>query len=80
MLYRLLVSLARLAVRSGRSKDLEIIVLRHQLGVLRRHNSRPQLTDEDGLSLDPSPLRSRCLAEWVPETVSWMVGRHFGTR
>ena len=29
ILYRLLVSLARLAVRSGRSKDLEIIVLRH---------------------------------------------------
>ena len=27
ILYRLLVSLARLAVRSGRSKDLEIIVL-----------------------------------------------------
>ena len=33
VLYRLLVSLARLAVRSGRSKDLEIIVLRHQLAV-----------------------------------------------
>ena len=30
VLYRLLVSLARLVVRSGRSKDLEIIVLRHQ--------------------------------------------------
>ena len=35
ILYRLLVSLARLAVRSGRSKDLEIIVLRHQLTVLQ---------------------------------------------
>ena len=31
ILYRLLASPARLAVRSGRSKDLEIIVLRHQL-------------------------------------------------
>ena len=40
VLYRLLVSLARLAVRSGRSKDLEIIVLRHQLAVLHRQNSR----------------------------------------
>ena len=29
VLYRLLVSLARLAVRSGRSKVLEIIVLHH---------------------------------------------------
>ena len=35
VLHRFLVSLARLAVRSGRSKGLEIIVLRHQLAVLR---------------------------------------------
>ena len=47
ILYRLLVSLARLAVRSGRSKDLEIIVLRHQLTVLHRQNNRPALADED---------------------------------
>ena len=33
ILYRFLALLARLAVRSGRSKDLEVIVLRHQLGV-----------------------------------------------
>ena len=46
-LYRLLVSLARLAVRSGRSKGLEIIVLRHQLTVLHRQNNRPALADED---------------------------------
>ena len=47
ILYRLLVSLARLAVRSGRSKDLEIIVLRHQLTALHRQNNRPALADED---------------------------------
>jgi hypothetical protein len=51
--------LATLAVRSGRSKDLEIIVLRHQLMVLRRQENRPL---------------------WVPETLSWLVKRHFGTR
>jgi len=45
--YRLLVRLIRLAVRSGRSKDLEIIVLRHQLGVLRRQSERPTVTDDD---------------------------------
>ena len=44
---RFLASLARLTVRSGRSKDLEIIVLRHQLAVLHRHNDRPALADED---------------------------------
>ena len=47
ILYRFLALLVRLAVRSGRSKDLEIIVLRHQPGVLHRRNNRPQLADED---------------------------------
>ena len=36
--------MARLAVRSGRSKDLEIVVLRHQLVVLSRQIDRPELT------------------------------------
>ena len=30
ILYRLIDALARFAVRTGRSKDLEIIVLRHR--------------------------------------------------
>ena len=47
ILYRFLASLAWFAVRSGRSKDLEIIVLSHQLTVLRRQDSRSGLADED---------------------------------
>ena len=47
LLYRLIATLARLAVRSGRSKDLEIIVLRHQLTVTRRQINRPEINDND---------------------------------
>ena len=73
ILYRLLVSLARLAVRSGRSKDLEIIVLRHQLTVLHRQNNRPALADEDRALLGavaaalPRPQRAGWLV--TPETL-----------
>lgn len=42
-----MVGLVGLAVRSGRAKDLEIIVLRHQLAVLRRQVDRPTLNDDD---------------------------------
>ena len=73
VLYRLLVSLARLAVRSGRSKDLEIIVLRHQLAVLRRQNHRPALADEDRALLGAiaAALSRRRRAGWLvtPETL-----------
>jgi len=51
ILYRLITALARFAVRSGSSKDLdrgpEIIALRHQLGVLRRQTDRPVHTNDD---------------------------------
>jgi putative transposase len=47
ILYRFVAVLARLAFRSGRSKDLEIIMLRHQVQVLRRQIDRPTLTDSD---------------------------------
>ena len=56
ILYRLIAALARLAVRSGRSRDLEIIVLRHQLTVLSRPIDRPTLNDNDRTDTDSATL------------------------
>ena len=73
ILYRFLADLARLAVRSGRSKDLEIIVLRHQLTVLRRQVERPTVTDGDRTLLGaiaaalPKALRQGWIV--TPETL-----------
>ena len=68
ILYRFLASLARLAVRSGRSKDLEIIMLRHQLAVLRRQVNRPELTDADR-----SLLGAIAAALPRPSRAGWLV-------
>ena len=43
MLARVLSWLTLLA-RSDAAKDVEILVLRHEVAVLRRHNPRPRLT------------------------------------
>ena len=73
ILYRFLAAMAQLAVGSGRSKDLEIIVLRHQLGVLRRQIDRPELTNDDRSLLGaiaaalPRPRRIGWLA--TPDTL-----------
>ena len=78
ILYRFLASLARLTVRSGRSKDLEIIVLRHQLGVLRRQVNRPEITDADrsllGAIAAALPGRAGCLV--TPDTLLRWHRRH----
>ena len=84
-LYRLVISLVALAVRSGRSKDLEIIVLRHQLAVLRRQVDRPAITDHDRTLLGAvaQALSRRARAGWIvtPETLlRWhrlRVARHW---
>ncbi|MCP4304784.1 MAG: hypothetical protein GY788_07915 [bacterium] len=73
ILCRLIAALARLAVRSGRSRDLEIIVLRHQLAVLRRQIDRPALDDNDRTLLGaiaaalPRPKRSGWIV--APDTL-----------
>jgi len=73
LLYRFLALLARLAVRSGRWKDLQIIVLRHENAVLRRQICRPALTEDDRTLLGaiaaalPKALRQGWIV--TPETL-----------
>jgi putative transposase len=62
MLVRVLSWLALLA-RSDAAKDVEILMLRHEVAVLRRSNTRPALTWRDRAVLSalsrllPTPLR-----------------------
>jgi hypothetical protein len=58
-----ILQLAVLRVRSNDFKDLEIVVLRHELGILRRRSRRPVMAWADRLCLTAaSRLLSR--AQW----------------
>jgi hypothetical protein len=66
MLTRVLSWLALLA-RSDATKDVEILMLRHEVDVLRRHNPRPALTWPDRTlpsaehaAAHPAPPASGC--------------------
>jgi putative transposase len=71
LVVRYLFALVRLLGRSGRSKELEILVLRHELAVLRRHPARPRLTPADRAflaALSRSLPRSAWGASWSSRT------------
>jgi len=47
LLYRVLCGVIRVLARGGGERELEIVVLRHQLAILRRGGKRPQYTTGD---------------------------------
>src|SRR6266540_5553103 len=67
LLYRLLFVLVGVLVRGGRERELEIVVLRHQLAILRRSGKRPRYTSADRALLAAAgrllpPERCSCVA------------------
>ena len=79
ILYRFLAALASLAVRSGRSNDLEIIVLRHQLTVLRWQDNRPQLNHNDRTLLGAIAAEVRRLViDMATDNPTWRYRRIHG--
>jgi transposase len=73
LVVRNLFALVWLLGRPRRSKELEILVLRHELAILRRHASRPKLTRADRALL-ASLSRSLARPAWTvfsikPETL-----------
>src|SRR5947199_4672305 len=51
MVLRWVLQLATLRLRSNDCKELEIVVLRHELAILRRRTRRPPMTETDRLFL-----------------------------
>jgi hypothetical protein len=54
-----LLQLAALRFRSDEFKELEIVVLRHELAVLRRQLGRPELSPSDRVFLLPRAVYCR---------------------
>jgi hypothetical protein len=63
LLYRLLCCLVGVLARGGGERELEIVVLRHQLAILRRGGKRPQYTtaDQAFLAAVSRPLPARAM-------------------
>ena len=82
LLVRRVLSLLTLRFRSHASKDLEIVVLRHELAILRRQVNRPQLSDANRVFFAAaSRLLARRGVHRATETLlrwhRWLVARHW---
>jgi hypothetical protein len=69
LLYRLLCFFVRLLARRGGERELEIVVLRHQVAILRRGGKRPQYTAADRALL-AAASRLRPAERWSSFAVS----------
>jgi hypothetical protein len=66
---RRMLSLVVLVLRDSGSKEIEILELRHELEILRRHQPRPRLEPADRAC-----SRSRATRSWRGATTSTSIG------
>src|SRR4030088_3163870 len=81
LIFLRLISWAALLGRSDASKDAEILVLRHQLAVLRRQVGRPRpssrlLQWRRGIFLLRTRSRPCCAASGIRWLSAWLCSRH----